>query len=432
MDGLSRRAFFGTAALAAATPLSTRANAVERREIAGTAGDDFVQHLAAAETSPILAVERITAPAIVEDVALLRRDDQFFVRIRDRDGVEGITLCNPRLMASAWPIFLERVAPFFKGKDLRQLEDIQRDLYVWKLNYKWQGLAFWCVHAWMEFAALDLLGNKSGLPVSELLGGRVRDRTAIYYASGNRGNAPEAEIAYLQTLVAKAGAKAVKFRLGARMRHDDASTARDLALIPGVRKHFGDSMVLYADANSSYDVPLAIKIGRLLEDYSYGFYEEPVRFDHYEELCVVSKALKVPIAVGEQEVSMRRFRWLVEEDVAQILQPDLLFNGGMIRALRVARMAAVRSYPCVPHMSGGGLGSLYVTHFAGVCANTTEYQEYKGEESVPHEIVGTGRPLTVKNGEVEVPKGPGLGVFFDPDYLKGAAVVRASFGPSEH
>lgn len=108
----------------------------------------------------------------------------------------------------------------------------------------------------------------------------MRSDSGIYYASSNRGNSPEAEIAHLQKLADRAEAKALKFRLGARMGYDDASTARDIALIPLVCRHFGDDMVLCADANSSYDVPLAIRIGRMLEDYCYGFYEEPVKFDH--------------------------------------------------------------------------------------------------------------------------------------------------------
>ncbi len=364
------------------------------KQVIATPGRRDSAPIAAAETARILRRELVPDPVVVESVSLLQRGDQYFVRVRDTDGGEGIALCNPNLMNGAWPIFLTRVAPFFKGKDLRDLERIQNDLYVWQLNYKWQGLAFWCVHAWMEFAALDLLGKRAGKSASELLGGPLRRDSGIYYASSNRGNSPEAEIAHLQKLVDRAEAKALKFRLGARMRYDDA--------------------------NSSYDVPLAIRIGRMLEDHGYGFYEEPVKFDHYEELAYVSRKLKVPMAFGEQEVSMRRFRWLIENDIVQIVQPDLLFNGGLIRALRVARMAAARGIKCVPHMSGSGLGSLYVMHFAGACPNTTDYQEYKGKEMVPHEIVGTGKPLTVVDGRVAIPTGSGLGVAFDPDYLRTA------------
>lgn len=390
---------------------------------ASPAAPDLAAALRLAEQAPVLQTALLREPAILKDITLLQLQGQYWVRVRDADGVEGLALANPRLMAALWPIFLKRVAPSFLGKDARQLEALQAENYLWQLNYKWQGLAYWCAVAWLELAILDLLGKKAGLPVGALLGGRVRERSGVYYASGNRGNAPEAELAHLQRLTEEVGAKALKFRLGARLRHDAASTARDLALIPAVRARFGPDFVLYADANSSYDVPMALRIGRLLEAEGYAFFEEPVRFDYYEETKEVADALSIPIAFGEAEVSLARFRWVIAHDAAQVLQPDLLYNGGLIRAIKVARMAALRGYPCVPHISGDGLGSLYALHFASCVANTTPYQEYKGEERVAYEVVGQGRPLRIVEGGVVIPAGPGLGVAFDPADLAKARPV---------
>lgn len=388
---------------------------------AGLEPDDFAAALLAAETAPVLLRSLLDAPAMIREISLLAGEGQYVVRVRDSDGAEGFSVANPNHMNSVWPLFLRRVIPTYIGRDARDLEAIQADNYRYQLNYKWQGLAYWCCHAWLEFAILDLLGRKSGHSVGDWLGGRLREKTGVYYASGNRGNSPEAEIEHLQGLVNEIGAKALKFRLGARLYHDDVSNSRDLALIPGVRKAFGDDMILYADANSSYDIPTALRMGLLLEAEGYAFYEEPVPFDHYDETRSVADALTIPIAFGEQEVSMRRFRWLVENDAAQVIQPDLLFNGGLIRAIRVARMAALRGYPCVPHMSGGGLGSLYVLHFASAVPNTTGHQEYKGEEKIPFVLTGTGpfagRKPVISNSEVAIPDGPGLGFALDPDFL---------------
>ena len=110
--------------------------------------------------------------------------------------------------------------------------------------------------------------------------GTLRRDVPVYYASGNRGNTPEAEVAYLQKLVGDSGTKAIKFRLGGRMnRNEDSLPGRTEALIPLVRKTFGDALTLYADANSSYDAAEGIRIGRIMQDYGYGFYEEPCEFD---------------------------------------------------------------------------------------------------------------------------------------------------------
>src|SRR4029078_287817 len=119
--------------------------------------------------------------------------------------------------------------------------------------------------------------------------------------SGNRGNTPEEEVAYLQGIVAESGAKALKFRLGGRMSRNADSLPRPTEkLIPLVREAFGPGMTLYADANSSYDAKEAIRIGRLIKEHAYAFFEEHCRFDHMDETKAVADALRIPIARGEQ------------------------------------------------------------------------------------------------------------------------------------
>ena len=163
-------------------------------------------------------------------------------------------------LVHTYPIFLNRVAPFFVGKDARQLEPLLWELYRHDDNYKYQGLAFWVCVAAAEFAVLDLLGKLAGKSIGDLLGGVKRREIAVYRASGNRGNTPEEEVAYLKQLVAESGAKALKFRLGGRMsKNADSLPGRTETLIPLVREAFGTEMTLYADSNSSYDARKAIR-----------------------------------------------------------------------------------------------------------------------------------------------------------------------------
>jgi L-alanine-DL-glutamate epimerase-like enolase superfamily enzyme len=218
--------------------------------------------------------------------------------------------------------------------------------------YKWQGLPFWVPVASVEAAILGLLGKVAAQPLGGLLGGVLRRDISVYRASGNRGNSPEDEIAYLQRLVAETGARAIKFRLGARMRFDEASTRRALALIPATRKTFGDGMTIYADANGSYDIPTALRIGRLMREYRLAFLEEPVPFDFYDETKQIADELPLPIAGGEQESSLRRFRWMIEHKGVDVVQPDLLYFGGFVRSIRVARMAAAAGIPAHPTCPG--------------------------------------------------------------------------------
>jgi L-alanine-DL-glutamate epimerase-like enolase superfamily enzyme len=374
--------------------------------------------------APMLKTEFFRQPVKIASIELLKNGEHYLVRARSTDGAEGVASAHNSVMATTYPIFLKRVAPFFKDKDARELESLVQGVYLKDSNYKWQGLPFWASVAPLEIAVLDLLGKVADKPIGELLGGVVRKEIAVYRASGNRGNSPEAEIDYLKKIVAETGAGAIKFRLGARMRYDEASTKRDLALIPLTRKTFGDRMTIYADANGSYDIPMAIRVGRVMEDHKLAFFEEPTQFDYYEETKRIADALEIPIAGGEQESSLRRFRWMIENGCVQIVQPDLLYFGGLTRSVKVARMAAAAGMDCTAHMSGGGLGYLYIAHFASCAPNCGPHQEYKGDGDTTPVACDTSS-LKSENGVMKIPSGPGLGVKFDPEFVNKAVVVSA-------
>jgi L-alanine-DL-glutamate epimerase-like enolase superfamily enzyme len=417
----SRRRFLARATAAGA--LGSLPPGVAARGGAGEKGALLARRLRDAASAPVLRPDALPKPVVVSSVELLRSGRSFLVRARAKDGAEGLAEGNGAVLQSAWPILTRRVAPFFVGKDARELESLLEGVYLRDSNYKWQGLPFWTCVASVEMALLDLLGQASGRSVGELLGGVRRREIAVYRASSHRGNAAEEELEYLTKVVEEDGAKALKFRLGGRMRYDEATTRRDHALIRMTRRAFGDAVTLYADANGSYDVPQAIAIGRAMEEHGFRFYEEPVPFDHYEETREVAGALAIPIAGGEEESSLRQFRWMIENDVLQVVQPDLFYFGGMIRSLRVARMAEAAGKECTPHMSGGGLGFLYAAHFASFAPAHGPHQEYKGKDDLP--VSSPTSPLRAEKGVVRVPSGPGFGVVFDPAFLREATVLTS-------
>jgi L-alanine-DL-glutamate epimerase-like enolase superfamily enzyme len=380
--------------------------------------------LEAARQLPVLRRDWWREPVTIASIELLKAGPHLLVRARSAQGAVGYADAHTGVMSAAYPILVKKVAPLFVGQDARELEKLLHTVYLANSNYKWQGLPFWVCVAVVEIAVLDMLGQVAKQPLGALLGNVVRREIPVYRASGNRGNSPEAEIAYLQRIVAETGANAIKFRLGARMEYHDASTKRDLALIPLTRKTFGAQFAIYADANGSYDVPLAIRMGRLMEEQKFGFFEEPVPFDYYDETREIASALKIPIALGEQESSLRGFQRIIETGTARVIQPDLLYFGGLIRSIKVARMAAAAGLDCTPHMSGGGLGFLYVAHFASCVPNCGAHQEYKGEDDNLPVSSPTSALKSVK-GMLQVPAGPGLGVELDPAFLARATVVKA-------
>ncbi len=413
---LNRRDFLGkTAGLGAlAATGSASLLAQEQQKVS-----DFLDEAAA---KPVLDQTGLKEPVIIESIDLLRKGNQYYVRVRSKDGAEGISLDNNRAKYLA-PIFLQQVAPFFIGKDARLFEEHLWELYRWRSNYKLQGLAFWSPVAWMEFAILDLLGRVSGKSIGALLGGVIRKRVPFYVASGRRDTTPEEEIDYLRGLIDETGAKAIKYRVGGRMsRNADALPGRTPKLIELSRKELGDEIAIHADSNSSYDPPQAIEVGRRLEDIGAVYFEEPCPFDHLEDTRQVADTLNIPVAGGEQEYSQRRFRWAIENRAVDIVQPDLHYYGGLIRSIRVSRMAEVLNIPTTVHISGG-FGFIYMLHFASRTPNIGGWQEYK--RNIENYSDWFDPPLRIEDGSLTVPEGPGVGIVDTNRVLRGTESVEA-------
>jgi L-alanine-DL-glutamate epimerase-like enolase superfamily enzyme len=373
---------------------------------------------------PVLKKELFSSPVIIDTIELLRYKNSFLCRVKSKDGATGISVGNDDQLKSLYPILVTRLLPFFIGKDARNLEQLIEEVYVYQSNYKMQSLALWVPLATIEFAILDMLGQISGKSMGQLIGEIHNSEIAVYQANGERGITAELTIEHLKKEVGESKAKALKFKLGGRMSNNfEEPKGRSEKLIPLVRKTFGDKMVVYADSNGSYTADEAIRIGKILEEYKIDFYEEPVPFDWYEETKEVADALKIPIAGGEQEPSLHMFRWLIANDALQIVQPDMFYFGGMVRSMKVARMAGLFGKQCTPHISGSGLGYLYMMHFVSAIPNAGPYHEFKGfNNELPFECKTSS--LSSDEGVVTVPTGPGLGLKIDPEYVNKHHVVK--------
>src|SRR5262249_5184089 len=141
----------------------------------------------------------------------------------------------------------------------------------------------------------------------------------------------------------------------------------------------------------------------------------------------VTDALSIPIALGEQESSHWRFQYMIRTRVADIVQPDLYYYGGLIRSLRVARMAEVAGLATTCHLSGG-FGFVYLLHFASCASKIGPWQEYKnGVETYGKWF---DPPLLYSEGAISVPKGPGVGIANWGEILKDATPVTEPGGKS--
>lgn len=382
--------------------------------------EDRYRTLDEALSKPVLKKNLFPNPVIIESVELLKYNVSYICRVRSRDGAEGIAVAHSDIN-TLYPIFLRKLQPFFLNKDARELDLILEKVFIFGFNFRYNGISLGLPLATIEFAILDMLGRIAGKPVGQLIGEIHNPEVGIYVATEWREKPVDESLRLIQGAVAEYDARALKIKIGGLMfmttdMYAQGPPGRTEKIVPLIRKTFGDDFALYADSNSFYTVPEAIRVGRLLEQYKYRYFEEPVMFDHLEDIKKVADALTLPVSNGEQDYSYYGFRWLLAHDGLDIVQPDNYYFGGLIRSMKVARMAHAFGKQIVPHMSGGGLGYLYNIHFVSCVPNAGEHHEFKGFKTLAQFECKTS-PLQVKNGKIKVPTGPGFGVDFDPAWV---------------
>jgi L-alanine-DL-glutamate epimerase-like enolase superfamily enzyme len=376
----------------------------------------------------VLNKELFKSPVIIQSVELLRWKNSFLCRVRSADGAEGISVAHSG-MDRLYSIFLRNLQPFFLGKDARELDLILEKVYIYGFNFRYNGISLGLPLATLEFAILDLLGRIAGRSLGQLIGEIHNPEVAVYVATEWRERPLDETVDRIKKAVAEYDAQALKIKVGYLMfmtadMYAKGPVGKSERLIPLLREIFGRDMALYADANGYYDVNEAIRVGKLLEENKYAYFEEPVMYDDFEAIKRVADALAIPIANGEQDQSFVNFRWLIANDGLEIVQPDSYYFGGLIRSVKVGRMAAAFGKSIVPHMSGGGLGFLYNSHLVSVLPNAGAHHEFKGlDTQVPFECRTS--PLKVVGGRIKVPIGPGSGVEIDPEFIKKHLPVTA-------
>lgn len=408
---MNRRNFLSAAAAGLMAGVSGRLRA------AGEAGEPFYHDYEA----PIFPIhEHVKQPVKIASIELLRNGRTYLVRTRSTDGAEGIVATKQ--VRDFVSIFYNLIVPYYLGKDARDVERLNDGVYT--ANYKLAGLAFWCPVAYVEQSLFDLLGNVAKKPAGELMGGVIRKEIPVYLSGSGRDNTAEEEVEVYVRGIEATGANAMKFKIGGRMsRNLDAYPGRTETLIKLGRKRLGDKVIINTDANGSYNAAKAIEVGKFLQDHNVGFFEEPCPWEELSETKAVADALDLPVACGEQDASLWRFKWMMENGVMRIVQPDLNYNGGFVRAARVARLARKHDMTIVPHNTQTGATAVNILQFASATPNIGTYMEFPWRR--PHQDEPWYSPqFPIRNGVVKVPTGPGMGIEFDPDFIANAVKVE--------
>ncbi len=348
------------------------------------------------------------------------------VRLTSETGETGWGQCSTYNADITATIFHRQVAPWALGQDDADIGRLVRR--VEEREHKFPGSYRCRALAGLDTAMWDLRGRRAGRPVVELIGGRGGWLRA-YASSMKRDISPADEATRLVRLRDEKGFDAFKWRVAAECGRDiDEWPGRTEEVVPTVARALGDGVARLVDANSGFSVARAIEVGRMLEAEGVEHFEEPVPYWELEQTRQVAMALDIDVTGGEQDWDIATWRRMIDIRAVDVVQPDVMYMGGLSRTLVVAAMAAKAGLPCTPHSANLSLVTICTMHLLGAIPNAGKYIELsiEGPDYYPwQEGLFLGEPFRVENGHVRIPDGPGWGVEFDPDWL-GTANYKMS------
>lgn len=341
-----------------------------------------------------------------------------FVRVTATDGAQGwgqVSSYNSDITAQ---VLHRQVAPWVLGRDTTDLDDLLDQ--VAEREHKFPGSYLRRAMAGLDTAIWDLRGRQAGKPVVELLGGTPGPIRA-YASSMKRDITPADEAARMKRLRDAQGFDAFKVRAGAEVgRNRDEWPGRTEAIIATMRREMGPDAALLIDANSCYSPERAIAVGRMLEAEGFEHYEEPCPYWELEQTKQVTEALDIAVTGGEQDCDLTIWRRMIDMRAVDVVQPDILYLGGICRTLRVVRMAQAAGLPVTPHCANLSMVTLFTMHLLRAIPNPGKYLEFsiEGPDYYPwQDGLFVASPYAIENGHARVSDAPGWGVEIDPDWL---------------
>ncbi len=351
------------------------------------------------------------------------------VKITTDDGVVG---WGEGLSSPSAALLHDGFAPLLLGADPMPRNGLWEKMFHHLYNAGLAGGYGGSAISAVDIALWDIAGKAAGLPVYELLGGRVRDKIAVY-ATGlyyTEGEFPDRLLDEARLYVAL-GFGGMKTKVGG------LSVREDVERVAAIREVIGPDIFLMVDANQSYNATTAIRIGRELDDLEVFWFEEPVGAKDVDGYLQVKNALPMAIAGGENLRTRFECKEYIGRRAVDIIQPDVVIVGGVTELHRVAQMANAFGILCNPHVWGSPVmiaASLHVASTIPPCPPARNPLPYQQEpvmefDRTPSPIrEGIATPFEQSGGFLAVPTAPGLGVEIDEKAVERLSVDRRKSG----
>jgi L-alanine-DL-glutamate epimerase-like enolase superfamily enzyme len=341
-----------------------------------------------------------------------------FVRVTVESGETGWGQVSTYNSDITCQILHRQVAPWALGKSATNIDEI--NTLIEDREHKFPGSYVRRAMAGLDTALWDLQGKLAGKPVTALLGG-TPGKLRAYASSMKRDITPTDEAERMKKLQQESGFNAFKFRVGSECGHDqDEWPGRTEEIVPVMRTALGDDAELLVDGNSCYSPKRAIEVGRMLEQQGVCHFEEPCPYWEMEQTREVTAALNLDVTGGEQDWDLQHWRRMMAMKAVDIIQPDVLYMGGMTKTLKVTEMGEVAGYSCTPHCANLSMVTLFTMHLLRAIPNAGKYLEFsiEGADYYPwQQDLFLTDPYDIEDGHATVTDQPGWGVEIDPGWL---------------
>ncbi|MBP1992993.1 galactonate dehydratase [Paenibacillus eucommiae] len=331
-----------------------------------------------------------------------------FLKMSTDEGITGYGEAIVEGRSRTVEMAIKELEPHLIGQDPRRIE------HLWQLMYRGTfyrgGPILTSAISGLEQAMWDILGKSLGVPVYQLLGGNVRNRIRMYKHIGGETTQELYESA---KNAVNEGFTMVKTPIEiARILETPAYLIRQMERIEAVRAAIGNNVDLAIDFHGRISPALAIKLAKGLERFDPLFIEEPCLPENVDAMAMIARSTSIPIATGERLFAKYAFREVLEKQAAAVVQPDLAHCGGIMEGKKIAAMAEAHYAAFASH---NPLGPINLAASLQLAANVPNFlvQEYAS--------LGEGllkKPFVIRDGYMDLPEGPGLGVEFDEEALE--------------
>ncbi len=260
----------------------------------------------------------------------------------------------------------------------------------------------------LDIALWDLKGKLFKQPIYKLLGGAWRTRMPFYASIGNNAKRSVDEVVrVVEARLTRERPALVKIRWDGNRTELDKDIAGDIAKARAVRKLVGESFPLAFDANNGYSVGGAIRVGRVLEELGYVWFEEPVQHYNVQSMGEVAQRLDITVSAGEQTYTLQALADLISAGV-RMLQPDIVKMGGITGLMQCIALAQAHGVELVPHQTQPSIGHMANLHVLAAQMHQTKPAELADnwERTQP----GFANPPKPVDGHFELSAAPGLGL----------------------